>query len=158
MSGEKLRSCTYLRACVEEALRMAPGVPSYLVRESTTDGVIDGHTIPAFASIGVPGWAMHRNEKVFPEPRVFRPERWLTDNDDEIKKLRSAHLPFSYGPRACIGRNLALATIHITVARLAYLFEMETRDELLLEFQVKDHFAAGDKNGPFLKWVPREIS
>ncbi|KAM3418417.1 hypothetical protein BST61_g4406 [Cercospora zeina] len=109
-----------------------------------------------YISIGVPGWAMHRNEKVFPEPRVFRPDRWMTDNDDEIKKLRSAHLPFSYGPRACVGRNLALATIHITVARLAFLFEMESRDELPLEFQVKDHFAAGNKNGPFLKWVPRD--
>ncbi|GJN72628.1 hypothetical protein PLICBS_006703 [Purpureocillium lilacinum] len=156
VSGPKLLGCKYLRACVEEALRMSPGVPSYLVRESPKDGVIDGHAIPAYANIGVPGWAMHRREDVFPEPQIYKPERWLTESKDEIEKLRSAHLPFSYGPRACIGKNLAMSTIYLTMARIAFLFEIESREELPLEFHVKDHFAAGDKNGPFLKFIPRD--
>jgi cytochrome P450 len=155
VSGKKLQGCKYLRACVEEALRMSPGVPSYLVRESPRDGEIDGHRIPAYANIGVPGWAMHRRPDVFPDPQVFKPERWLTESKDEMEKLRSAHLPFSYGPRACIGKNLALNTIYLTIARMAFLYEIESREPLPLEFHVKDHFAAGDKNGPFLKFTPR---
>ena len=146
--------CRYLRACVEEALRMAPGVPGYLVRESGRDGVIDGHIIPARANVGVPGWTKHRDPAVFPEPQVFKPQRWLTDSDEELRRLRSAHFPFSYGPRACIGKNLAYNTIYLTMARIAFLFEIESREPLPLEFHVKDHFAAGSKNGPFLKFTP----
>lgn len=157
VSGPKLLTCKYLKACVEEALRMSPGVPSYLVRESSQDGVIDGHNIPAFANVAVPGWAMHRRSDVFPEPQLYKPERWLTESKEEIDMLRSAHLPFSYGPRACIGKNLALNTIYLTMARIAFLFDIESNDELALEFHVKDHFAAGDKNGPYLKFIPQKV-
>jgi len=73
-----------------------------------------------------------------------------------VENRLSAPLPFSYGPRACIGKNLAMSTIYLTMARIAFLFEIESREELPLEFHVKDHFAAGDKNGPFLKFIPRD--
>ncbi|PSK42020.1 Isotrichodermin C-15 hydroxylase [Elsinoe australis] len=157
VSGAKLLTCKYLKACVEEALRMSPGVPSYLVGESSQDGVIDGHNIPAFVNVAVPGWAMHRRSDVFPEPQLYKPERWLTESKEEIDMLRSAHLPLSYGPRACIGKNLALNAIYLTMARVAFLFDIESKDELALEFHVKDHFAAGDKNGPYLKFIPQKV-
>lgn len=154
--GPELQGCKYLRACVEEALRMSPGVPGYLVRESPRDGTIDGHLVPAGTQIGVPGWTMHRDPDVFPDPQVFKPERWLTSSAAELARMRAVHFPFSFGPRSCIGKNLAYNTIYLTVARLAFLFEMESREPLPLEFHVKDHFAAGEKNGPFLKFTHRE--
>ncbi|KAL4741658.1 cytochrome P450 [Aspergillus similis] len=157
VSGDKLLGCKYLRACVEEALRMSPGVPGYLIRESPQDAVIDGHFIPAYTQIGVPGWTMHRDANIFPDPTVFKPERWLTESEAELQRLRSVHFPFSYGPRACIGKNLAYNTIYLVMARIAFLFEIELREPLPLEFHVKDHFAAGEKNGPFLKFVRRSM-
>ncbi|THC96850.1 hypothetical protein EYZ11_003674 [Aspergillus tanneri] len=153
VSGKKLLQCKYLRACVEEALRMSPGVPGYLVRESPKDATIDGHFIPANTQIGVPGWTMHRNPEFFPDPQVFKPERWLTESEAELQRLRSVHFPFSYGPRACIGKNLAYNTIYLVIARIAFLFEIESSEPLPLEFHVKDHFAAGEKNGPYLKFM-----
>lgn len=158
VSGDKLLNCKYLRACVEEALRMSPGVPGYLIRESPQDAVIDGHFIPAYTQIGVPGWTMHRDANIFPDPTVFKPERWLTESEAELQRLRSVHFPFSYGPRACIGKNLAYNTIYLVMARIAFLFEIELREPLPLEFHVKDHFAAGEKNGPFLKFVRRGMN
>lgn len=132
---------------------MSPGVPGYLIRESPKDAIINGHFIPANTQIGVPGWTMHRDPDIFPDPTVFKPERWLTESEAELQRLRSVHFPFSYGPRACIGKNLAYNTIYLVMARIAFLFDIESREPLPLEFHVKDHFAAGEKNGPFLKFV-----
>ncbi|KAK0617473.1 cytochrome P450 monooxygenase [Immersiella caudata] len=156
VSGPLLSSCRYLWAAVEEALRMCPGVPGFLVRESPVDAVVDGHLVPAGTHVGVPGWAMHRRSDLYPDPQVYRPERWLqgSESDDELRRLRSAHFPFSRGPRACIGKKLAYNTLYLTLARLAFLFDMEVREPLPLEFHVKDHFAAGEKDGPYVKFVP----
>ncbi|KAI0126680.1 cytochrome P450 monooxygenase [Xylariales sp. AK1849] len=155
VGGRKLLECKYLRACVEEALRMAPGVPGYMIRESPRAATIDGNLIPADTQVGVPGWTMHRDPEIYPEPQIFKPERWMAESEAELRLLRSVHFPFSYGPRGCIGKNLAYSTIYLVMARIAFLFEIESREPLGLEFHVKDHFAAGEKNGPYLKFVPR---
>ncbi|KAL2412762.1 Cytochrome P450 monooxygenase ataY [Exophiala dermatitidis] len=154
VGGKKLLDCKYMRACVDEALRMSPGVPGYLTREAPEGGTIDGHYIPPAAQVGIPTWTIHRDPDVYPEPQIFKPERWMVDSEEEIQRLRSCWYPFSTGTRGCIGKNMAYQTIYLTVARLAYLFEIESRDPLPLEFHVKDHFAAGEKNGPFLKFTP----
>lgn len=49
---------------------------------------------------------------------------------------------------------MAYHSIYLIVARLASLFDIESRDPLPLEFHVKDHFAAGNKQGPYLKFTP----
>jgi len=154
VGGKKLLDCKYLRACVEEALRMSPGVPGYLTREAPQGATIDGNYIPPYMQVGIPTWTMHRSPEVYPEPQVFKPERWIVDSDAELQRLRSAHFPFSTGARGCIGKNMAYNSIYLIVARLTFLFEIESRDPLPLEFHVKDHFAAGEKEGPFLKFTP----
>lgn len=142
-----------MKACIEEALRMSPGVPGYLVREAPQGGFIDGNWVPPKIAVGVPTWSHHRREDVYPEPQVFKPERWLVD-EEELQRLRSCHFPFSIGPRGCIGKNMAYSSIHLIVARLAFQFDIDSREPLPLEFHVKDHFAAGEKEGPFLKFTP----
>lgn len=147
-----------MRACVDEALRMSPGVPGYLTREAPEGGTIDGYYMPPAAQVGVPTWTVHRDPDVYPDPQIFKPERWMVDSEEQIQKLRSCWYPFSTGTRGCIGKNMAYHSIYLTVARLAYSFEIKSRDPLPLEFHVKDHFAAGEKNGPFLKFIPVSTS
>lgn len=130
ISGPKLLSCKYMRACVEEALRICPGVPAYLVRESPEDAIVGGHLIPAKTHVGVPGWTMHRRPDFFPEPQVYKPERWLTQSEEELSRMRSVHFPFSHGSRACIGKTLAYNTIYLTLARIAFLFEIKPKGSL----------------------------
>lgn len=70
---------------------------------------------------------MHRNDPAYPDHGVFRPERWLLGEpttpdvqDAESSDLaRAPHTfgPFSLGPRACAGRNMAYAELADTVAR-----------------------------------------
>ncbi|KIW36372.1 hypothetical protein, variant 3 [Exophiala oligosperma] len=158
LGGKKLLECKYMRACVDEALRMSPGVPGYLTREAPEGGTIDGYYMPPAAQVGVPTWTVHRDPDVYPDPQIFKPERWMVDSEEQIQKLRSCWYPFSTGTRGCIGKNMAYHSIYLTVARLAYSFEIKSRDPLPLEFHVKDHFAAGEKNGPFLKFIPVSTS
>ncbi|KAJ0418000.1 cytochrome P450 [Aspergillus carlsbadensis] len=153
VGGPKLLGCKYMRACVEEALRMSPGVPGFLTREAPQGASIDGYYFAPQVQVAIPTWTMHRNPEVYPEPQIFKPERWMVDSDVELQKLRSSYYPFSMGTRGCIGKNMAYHTIYLTIARLVYQFEIESRDELPLEFHVKDHFAAGSKDGPHLKFT-----
>ncbi|KAG2417910.1 hypothetical protein HFD88_001009 [Aspergillus terreus] len=157
VGGPKLQACSYMRACVEEALRMSPGVPGFLTREAPSGASIDGYYFAPNVQVAIPTWTMHRTPEVYPDPQVFKPERWMVESEAELQRLRSSYYPFSMGTRGCIGKNMAYHTIYLTVARLVFLFEIESRDELPLEFHVKDHFAAGSKDGPYLKFTRREL-
>jgi cytochrome P450 len=154
VGGPKLLACKYMRACVDEALRMSPGVPGFLTREAPEGASIDGHYFEPRVQVGIPTWTMHRDPDVYPDPQVFKPERWMVDSEEALHRLRSAYYPFSTGTRGCIGKNMAYHSIYLIVARLAFLFDIESRDSLPLEFHVKDHFAAGNKQGPYLKFTP----
>ncbi|RHZ46023.1 cytochrome P450 [Aspergillus thermomutatus] len=158
VGGPKLLACKYMRACVDEALRMSPGVPGFLTREAPGGASIDGHYFAPQVQVGIPTWTMHRDPDVYPEPQVFKPQRWMVDSEEALQRLRSAYYPFSMGTRGCIGKNMAYHSIYLTVARLAFLFDIESRDPLPLEFHVKDHFAAGNKQGPYLKFTPSYTS
>lgn len=56
---------------------------------------------------------LHDNQDLFPEPKVFRPERWLQPGAQRLEKYL---VNFSKGSRACLGQNLARAEIPLTLA------------------------------------------
>ncbi|KAI1504188.1 cytochrome P450 [Biscogniauxia marginata] len=70
--GSRLTGCRYLRACIDETLRMSPPVPGILWRETVADSrqrplVVDGHLIPPGTQIGVSIYSLHHNERYFPD-------------------------------------------------------------------------------------------
>lgn len=71
---------------------------------------------------------LHMNADYFPEPNQFIPERFSVDNIDKIPK--GAYIPFSLGPRMCIGDYYTFYNISIEVYRLLDTFE---RTELLFQ-------------------------
>lgn len=62
-------------------------------------------------------YLVHRQEDVFPAPESFNPDRWLVGGE-EYKGVRQSLLTFSRGPRACIGKELAMSTIKSTLASI----------------------------------------
>jgi cytochrome P450 len=66
---------------------------------------------------------MHTNERVFPEPFTFNPERWLNN-----KGLEKYLVSFTKGSRQCIGINLAHCEIYLTMAMLFRRWDMELYD------------------------------
>jgi cytochrome P450 len=113
---------------------MSPPIPGILPREVLPAGVsIGGHAFPGGVEIGVTHYALHHNEKYYPDSFAYKPERWLTDalegetkeqSEERLSLAYSAFCPFSIGPRGCVGKTFAMKEVMITVARIAWLFDM----------------------------------
>lgn len=109
----ELQDLKYLKAVINESLRLYPIVPenSRVAREDTTlpRGGGKNGDLPLFIPKGeIVGWSlytMHRRKDIFGEDAEdFRPERWLDAENETPLRPGWAYLPFSGGPRVCIGR------------------------------------------------------
>jgi cytochrome P450 len=181
INGSGLTACTYLRACIDESLRLSPPAPSILWRElvpgeesSKTPFVVDGHVIPKGTIVGVSTYSLHHNDAYFPDPFSFNPERWLDTStfSSETKKLmREAFVPFSIGSRACAGKAMAYLETGLMLAMTIWYFDFkvargslgkvgggqagfEKRRRNPGEFQLYDVFGASH-DGPYLTFKPR---
>ncbi|KAL1855996.1 hypothetical protein Plec18170_003863 [Paecilomyces lecythidis] len=82
-----VRGIAYLRACIDESLRLSPSVAFGLQRKTPPEGAsVMGQWIPGGTSVSVPAYVAHRDPKIFPEPESFVPERWLKEEAKEIQK------------------------------------------------------------------------
>lgn len=127
-SDAAVRNLPYLRACLDESLRLSPPVAFGINRKTPETGMyIDGHWIPGGTTVAVPAYTAHRNTDIFDEPEEFRPERWLGDG---AKTAQASFIPFSTGGRGCIGRNISYMEQSILVATLIrrYDFELPSPD------------------------------
>ena len=181
-SGPALTSCSYLRACIDEAMRLSPSVGGLLPREVLAGGItIDGEQIPAGTVIGVPHYTIHHNAAYYPEPFKYVPERWIANKsekasagvftEDDVAVAHSAFCPFSIGPRGCIGKGLAYIEMSITLARVLYLYDMRRAPGVVDpgegvagaeygrhrhdEFQLIDIFTSM-KDGPMVEFRKRQ--
>ncbi|KAI5921541.1 cytochrome P450 [Camillea tinctor] len=121
ITGDATNHLPYLRAVVEEGLRLFPPAASGLQRVSP-GATIDGHWIPEGTLVATDMFATTHDSRNFQQPWEFKPERWL---DPGFGDNKEASRPFSIGPRACIGVNLAYMEIRVTLAKMVYAFDME---------------------------------
>ena len=172
--GASLASCTYLRACIDESLRMSPPVGSSLWREVRHGGTtVDSLDIPAGCEVGVPIYSIHHDGRYFTDPLVYKPERWLVDDGSgqSIERARSVFNPFSIGMRSCLGKGLAQTEMMLTIATILFLgdFKFAQGDigqvgrgklgasdgrDRVNEYQLYDHVTS-QKHGPFLQFARR---
>jgi cytochrome P450 len=124
-------SCRYLRACIDEAMRLSPPAPTNIPRVVGDGGIeIDGEHFRAGVYVGVPNFTIFRNEDYFDSPHDYVPERWIVDpetgvTEDHVKRAQAAFQPFSLGPRHCIGRHLAIKEVSLILANLLYVYSIE---------------------------------
>lgn len=109
----------YCLQVFKETMRLYPPAPGIL-REALHDTVIDGYRVPKGTTIMISPYTLHRRADYFPDPERFQPERFAP----ECEKLlpRSAYIPFSAGPRICIGNHLALMEAQLLIAAIAQRF------------------------------------
>lgn len=130
--GPKLNSCEYLRATLDEALRLAPPAPGTLWRRARSNSssqplIIDGHVIPSGVEFGVNTYALHHNEDIFPNSFAFTPERWLKSETpaEQLRMMHEAFNAFSVGARSCGGKAMAYLESSLLIAKVIWLFDFE---------------------------------
>ncbi|KAH8396252.1 hypothetical protein KR222_006522, partial [Zaprionus bogoriensis] len=113
----------YIDLCIKETLRMYPSVP-LLGRKVLQECEINGKIIPAGTNIGISPLYLGRREDLFSEPHSFKPERF--DVVTSAEKLNPyAYIPFSAGPRNCIGQKFAILEIKAIVANVLRHYEID---------------------------------
>jgi cytochrome P450 len=83
----------------------------------------DGKNILKNATMSISIFQIHRDEKYFPEPEKYKPERFLVENTE--KRHPYAFIPFSAGRRNCIGQRFAMLEIKVVLANLLRNFNIE---------------------------------
>jgi cytochrome P450 len=78
---------------------------------------------------------MNYNEKVFQSPKSYIPERWMIDDPVAVKLLEDCWAPFSKGSRGCIGKNLALAEIYLTIGTIIRRYRLAKVVDAELNFR-----------------------
>ncbi|KAH8287215.1 hypothetical protein KR054_004319, partial [Drosophila jambulina] len=120
---ELLNKLHYVDLCIKETLRLYPSVP-LLGRKVLEDCEINGKRIPAGTNIGISPLYLGRREDLFSEANSFKPERF--DVVTSAEKLNPyAYIPFSAGPRNCIGQKFAMLEIKAIVANVLRHYEVD---------------------------------
>ncbi|KAK7052823.1 hypothetical protein VNI00_004142 [Paramarasmius palmivorus] len=105
MSLSVLEKLPYLTAFIKESLRLGHGVVSPLPRVIGSDATIGRWAIPAGTVVEMSGVLLHEDPDVFQDPQTFSPERWL---QPATRNLDFNLVPFSRGPRICLGLKYAI--------------------------------------------------
>nr|CAD7445926.1 unnamed protein product [Timema bartmani] len=121
-----LQAMKYLEQAIKESLRLYPSVPFY-GRYLEDDIIIKNYTIPAGTNVNVFPMYSHRNPRIYPDPEMFDPDRFSTENSQERHPF--AYLPFSAGPRNCIGQRFALLEEKAVLSTVLRNFRIESLDK-----------------------------
>jgi len=128
-------SLAFTHQVIQEALRLYP--PGWLFTRRTLEAdELGGFAIGPRTDVFISPYLLHRHPEFWSEPEEFRPERFAGADAEERHKF--AYIPFSVGPRHCIGENLALFEMLGHVSMMSRRFRM-TRlgsDPIELEAQI----------------------
>lgn len=138
LTHEKLGELKYLTQFIKETLRIASSVP-FSSRELGEDMNIDGYHLPAGTLVEIAYADIHMAEEYWPEPFKFDPDRFSPEQNKGQHPF--AFVPFSAGPRNCIGQSMAMDELKTTTALI------------LSQFQIHP-----DPKQPDPQWVPAMIA
>jgi len=147
----KIKSLKYLECVIKEGLRLHPPVTFY-ARDLQRDTMIEGKVIPKGTMIIIDTFSLHTNPQYWDEPLVFKPERFLTDGFS--KRNPYCYVPFSAGPRNCVGQRFAMLESKITIYHILrdfHIRSVQSEDEVESCFEIIHK----SRNGLNIKLIPR---
>jgi cytochrome P450 len=125
-----LANMPYAMQVFKESLRLYP--PAYIIgRESLREVEVGPFRLAPHTTVFVNIYGMHHSAKYFPDPEKFDPDRFSPEREKEI--MRSSYIPFSLGPRNCIGNQFAMIEGHIVLAALVQRVAFEATSNAAIE-------------------------
>lgn len=127
---DMVKDLVYLDAIVREGMRVHSTARAGLMREVPPGPGLDvnGVHFPPGTILSIPAGLIHHSKEIWgPDADQFRPERFIGDNWTERQK--KAFIPFSAGPRACLGRNLGKMELVLTTAMIFRRYDIKLRQE-----------------------------
>lgn len=136
---DDLKRMPYLAAALKEAMRMLP-VVSIMGRTTEKAMKVGPYTVPAGTIVATPLFAIHNTKHNWDAPYEFRPERWAdvpvetyvynSKEGESGGKRGITFMPFSEGPRNCVGQSLAKMEVMTLLAKLLGSFRIELAPEM----------------------------
>ncbi|XP_011864532.1 PREDICTED: cytochrome P450 4C1-like isoform X1 [Vollenhovia emeryi] len=150
LTMKSLQDLPYLERCIKEALRLYPSV--YFISRVTNEEVqLKSYLIPAGTVVQLNIYGVHRDPNFWPNPEVFDPDRFLPEN------IRNRHpysyIPFSAGPRNCIGQRFAMLEMKAMMSHLIHNFYLEPVD-YLKDLVIKGDLVMRSSNPMRVKFIP----
>ncbi|KAF0873934.1 CP4X1 protein, partial [Crocuta crocuta] len=147
ITWDQLGEMSYTTMCIKESLRLAPPIPSISRELSKPITFPDGRFLPAGITVVLSIWGLHRNPAIWENPKVFDPMRFSQENSDQ----RHSHsfLPFSAGPRNCIGQHFAMIELKVAIALILLNFKVSLDPTRPLVFLPQ--IVLKPKNGVYLR-------
>ena len=120
---EHVKQLRYVRNVFRETLRLYPPI-TFIPRVAMERTRIGRYKVKRGAMIMISPWTTHRHRKLWKDPDVFDPDRFLPEREHELTP--GAYLPFGMGPRTCVGAGFAQTEASLIIARLTRRFELST--------------------------------
>ncbi|EFN74633.1 Cytochrome P450 4C1 [Camponotus floridanus] len=135
-SIEELSQLKYLGRVIKESRRLYPSAP-LVMRKISEDIKMDNYIIPKDTSVAVRILLVHRNPEIWSNPLKFDPDRFLPENLKQIHPY--AYIPFSAGPRNCMGQKFAMFEEKIILAAILRKWRVksiETHEEMTVDMSL----------------------
>ncbi|GLJ31790.1 hypothetical protein SUGI_0639510 [Cryptomeria japonica] len=122
-------SFDYLRCVVKETFRLHPPFPLLIPHESMEGCSVGGYFIPPKTRLFVNVWAMGRDENVWQDAHLFKPE-WFMGSNKDVRGQNFDLLPFGTGRRGCPGISLGISVVELALAQLLHCFDWTVEGEV----------------------------
>lgn len=146
-SMEDYNEMLYLDRVIKESLRLYPSVP-IIARKAIEDVLLpSGILVPKGTEMTMVIYALHRREDLFPDPEKFNPDRFL-----EPQKHPFSYIPFSAGPRNCIGQKFAMLDMKVIISNLVLNYKIQSEKDL----RPSPEMLLRCEKGPYITVTPRK--
>jgi cytochrome P450 len=130
----RMEELAYTKCIIDETLRLYPPVWVFSRRALAAD-VLSGYELPAGTDLLLSPYHLHRHPKYWKDPEGFHPERF--DAAHEAERPRFAYMPFSAGPRHCIGETFSIYEMLIHLSKVGRRYRLRLEHEGPVEFDAQ---------------------
>lgn len=155
LSTRKLSELKYLEAVIKESMRMYATTP-FIGRQILEETTIGDLHLPADTNLSIFMFGMFRSEKIFKNADTFDPDRFKAESGNSKEMNPFAFIPFSAGPRNCIGQKFALLEMKTIILKTITTFNI-TLAEPDKELELVSGMILKTKDGINLKFKKRDV-